>query len=146
MELTRERNDSLEIAAIYNDIGLYLREDSQYLKAKYYFQQSLSYDNDSSWMITRKITLAEIHGYLNEPDSALFLLDDVKSIVEASDDIEMQAIYYSALAEMETASKNYKAAFLNQKLYISCVDSVYRLQRKNSLAETEELYNYIKYQ
>ncbi len=59
-----------------------------------------------------------------------FLLDDVKSIVEASDDIEMQAIYYSALAEMETASKNYKAAFLNQKLYISCVDSVYRLQRK----------------
>lgn len=146
LELTRERNDSVEIAAIYNDIGLYLREDSQYPKAKYYFQQSLSFDNDSSRMITRKITLAEIHAYLNEPDSALFLLDDVKSIVEASDDIEMQAIYYSALAEMETASKNYKAAFLNQKLYISCVDSVYRLQRKNSLAETEQIYNYIKYQ
>lgn len=146
LELTRERNDSVEIAAIYNDIGLYLREDSQYPKAKYYFQQSLSFDNDSSWTTIQKITLAEIHAYLNEPDSALFLLDDVKSIVEASDDIEMQAIYYSALAEMETASKNYKAAFLNQKLYISCVDSVYRLQRKNSLAETEQIYNYIKYQ
>ncbi|WP_435530326.1 helix-turn-helix transcriptional regulator, partial [Parabacteroides goldsteinii] len=38
------------------------------------------------------------------------------------------------------------AAFPNEKLYISCVDSVYRLQRKNSLAETEQIYNYIKYQ
>lgn len=116
LELTRERNDSVEIAAIYNDIGLYLREDSQYPKAKYYFQQSLSFDNDSSWTTIQKITLAEIHAYLNETDSALFLLKDVKSVVEASEDIELQAIYYSALAETEAANRKYESAYLNQKL------------------------------
>ena len=146
LELTRERNDSVEIAAIYNDIGLYLREDSQYPKAKYYFQQSLSFDNDSSWTTIQKITLAEIHAYLNETDSALFLLKDVKSVVEASEDIELQAIYYSALAETEAANRKYESAYLNQKRYVTCVDSIYQLQRKSSLAETEQIYNYIKYQ
>lgn len=146
LEIAREQNDSVEMAAIYNDIGVYLKEDSLYLKSKCYLQQSLSLDSDSSWMITRKITLAEIHAYLNETDSALFLLDDVKSIVKISDDIGLQAIYYSALAEMEVSNKNFEAAFLNQKRYVTCVDSVYQLQRKSSLAETEQIYNYLKYQ
>lgn len=146
LEIAREQNDSVEMAAIYNDIGVYLKEDCQYIKAKCYLQQSLSLDSDSSWMITRKITLAEIHAYLNEADSALFLLDDVKSIVKISDDIGLQAIYYSALAEMEVSNKNFEAAFLNQKRYVTCVDSVYQLQRKISLAETEQIYNYLKYQ
>ena len=142
LELTRERNDSVEIAAIYNDIGLYLREDSQYPKAKYYFQQSLSFDNDSSWTTIQKITLAEIHAYLNETDSALFLLKDVKSVVEASEDIELQAIYYSALAETEAANRKYESAYLNQKRYVTCVDSIYQLQRKSSLAIPPKMYSF----
>lgn len=146
LDIAREQKDTIEMAAIYNDIGVYLKEDSLYLKSKCYLQQSLSLDSDSSWMITRKITLAEIHAYLNETDSALFLLDDVKSIVKISDDIGLQAIYYSALAEMEVSNKNFEAAFLNQKRYVTCVDSVYQLQRKSSLAETEQIYNYLKYQ
>lgn len=146
LELACAQNDSVEMAAIYNDIGLYLREDSQYPKAKYYLQQSLSFDNDSSRMTIRKIALAEIHANLNESDSAFLLLNEVKSRVEASEDIEFQAIYYSALAKMEAVNKNYKTAFLNQKRYVTCVDSVYQFQRKSSLAETERIYNYIRYQ
>ena len=42
LDIAREQNDSVEMAAIYNDIGVYLKEDSQYIKAKYYLQQSLS--------------------------------------------------------------------------------------------------------
>lgn len=146
LEIARERKDTMEMAAIYNDIGLYLREDGLYLKAKYYLQQSLFLENDSSWMATGKITLAKIHANLNESDSALFLLDEVRPVVDASDDIALQAIYYSARAEMEAANKNYETAFLNQKRYVTCVDSVYQLQRKSSLAETEQIYNYLKYQ
>ena len=146
LDIAREQKDTKEMAAIYNDIGVYLKEDSLYSKAKCYSQQSLSLDSDSSWMITRKITLAEIHAYLNETDSALFLMDDVKSTEKISDDIGLQAIYYSALAEMEVSNKNFEAAFLNQKRYVTCVDSVYQLQRKSSLAETEQIYNYLKYQ
>ncbi|WP_293709442.1 hypothetical protein [uncultured Parabacteroides sp.] len=146
LKIACERNDTIEMAAIYNDIGLYLREDSLYPKAKYYLLQSLSFNTDSSWMAIRKIALAEIYVYLSELDSARFLLDDVKSIVETSDDVELQAIYYSALAKTEASNKNYAAAYLNQKQYVICVDSVYQLQRKSSLAETEQVYNYMKYQ
>lgn len=51
-----------------------------------------------------------------------------------------------ALAETEATNRNYESAYLNQKRYVACVDSVYQLQRKSSLAETEQIYNYIKYQ
>lgn len=83
---------------------------------------------------------------MNESDSAQFLLKEVKSVVEASDDLELQAIYYLALAETEATNRNYESAYLNQKRYVACVDSVYQLQRKSSLVETEQIYNYIKYQ
>ncbi|MFR8357787.1 MAG: hypothetical protein ACLVEJ_20555 [Parabacteroides sp.] len=78
-----------------------MREDSQYPKAKCYLQRSLSLENDSSEMITRKIVLSEIYANLNEPDSAFLLLNEVKTMVEASNDIELEAIHYSALAETE---------------------------------------------
>lgn len=146
LELACEQNDTAAIAAIYNDMGLYLREDSLYPKAKYYLQRSLLFDNDSSWKMTRKIVLAEIHSNLNEPDSAFFLLNEVKPSVEASNDTELQSIYYLALAKTEAVNKDYEAAFLNQKRYITCVDSVYQFQRKSSLAEVEQIYNYIEYQ
>ena len=146
LEIAREQNDSVEMAAIYNDIGVYLKEDSQYIKAKYYLQQSLSLENDSSEMITRRIALAKIHAYLNDPDSAFFLLGGVKSVVEELDDIELRAVYYSTLAKTEAASKNYESAFFYQNRYVACVDSVYQLQRKGSLAEIEQIYNYLKYQ
>lgn len=146
LEIAHERKDTMKMAAIYNDIGLYLQEDSQYPKAKYYLQQSLSFANDSSEIITRKMDLAEIHAYLNEPDSAFFLLNEVRSAVEESDDIELRAVYYSALAKTEAANKNYESAFFYQNRYVTCVDSVYQLQRKGSLAEVEHIYNYIKYQ
>ncbi|WP_233564321.1 MULTISPECIES: tetratricopeptide repeat protein [Parabacteroides] len=146
LDIAREQKDTIEMAAIYNDIGVYLKEDSLYLKSKCYLQQSLSLDSDSSWMITRKITLAEIHAYLNETDSAFFLLDGMKSVVEELDDIELRAIYYSALAKTEAASKNYESASFYQNRYVACVDSVYQLQRKGSLAEIEQIYNYLKYQ
>lgn len=146
LEIACARRDTPEIVAIYNDIGLYLKEDSQYVKAKEHLQQSLLLNNDSSWQAIQKIALAEIHAYLNQPDSAFHLLNEVKSVVEASDDIELEAIYYSALAETEAGKTNYKTAFLNQKRYVLCVDTIYQLQRKNSLAETEQIYNYIRYQ
>ena len=146
LEIARERKDTMEMAAICNDIGLYLQEDSLYLKAKYYLQQSLSLENDGGWLITRKITLAGIYANLNEPDSALFLLKDIKLMVETSDDIDLLVIYYAVLAEVEAANKKYKAAYLNQQQYVTCVDSIYQFQRKSSLAETEQIYNYLKYQ
>ena len=146
LDIAREQKDTIEMAAIYNDIGLYLREDSMFSKAKYYLQQSLSLESDSNWMVHQKTTLAEIYANLRESDSALFLLNGVKYAVEASNDIGLQAIYYSALAETEAVNKNYEAAFLNQKRYVTCVDSVYQFQRKSSLAETERVYNYIRYQ
>lgn len=146
LEIACAQRDTPKIAAIYNDIGLYLKEDSQYVKAKEHLQQSLSLNNDSSWQAIQKIALAEIHTRLNQPDSAFHLLKEVKSVVEVSDDIELEAIYYSALAETEAGKTNYKAAFLNQKRYVLCVDTIYQLQRKNSLAETEQIYNYIRYQ
>lgn len=145
LDIAREQKDTIEMAAIYNDIGVYLKEDSQYIKAKCYLQQSLSLENDSSEMITRKIVLSEIYANLNEPDSAFLLLNEVKTMVEASNDIELEAIHYSALAETEAVNRNYEAAFLNQKRYVTCVDSIYQLQRKSSLAETERIYNYIRY-
>ena len=145
LDIAREQKDTIEMAAIYNDIGVYLREDSQYPKAKCYLQRSLSLENDSSEMITRKIVLSEIYANLNEPDSAFLLLNEVKTMVEASNDIELEAIHYSALAETEAVNRNYEAAFLNQKRYVTCVDSIYQLQRKSSLAETERIYNYIRY-
>ena len=146
LEIARKRKDTMEMAAICNDIGLYLQEDSQYPKAKYYLQQSLSFGNDSDGMITRKMALAKNYAYLNEPDSAFLLLNEVKSVVEELDDIELRAVYYSALAKTEAASKNYESAFFYQNRYVACVDSVYQLQRKSSLAEVEQIYNYIKYQ
>lgn len=142
----REQKDTTEMSAIYNDIGLYLREDSQFVKAKNYLQLSLSLSDDSSRMIIQKTILAEIHANLNEPDSALSLLNEMKSIVEASDDLGLQAIYYSALAETNAANRNYETAFINQKRYVTCVDSIYQLQRRNSLAETIQIYNYVSYQ
>lgn len=145
LDIAREQKDTIEMAAIYNDIGVYLKEDSQYIKAKCYLQQSLSLENDSSEVITRKIVLSEIYANLNEPDSAFLLLNEVKTMVEASNDIELEAIHYSALAETEAVNRNYEAAFLNQKRYVTCVDSIYQLQRKSSLAETERIYNYIRY-
>lgn len=145
LDIAREQKDTIEMAAIYNDIGVYLKEDSQYPKAKCYLQRSLSLENDSSEMITRKIVLSEIYANLNEPDSAFLLLNEVKTMVEASNDIELEAIHYSALAETEAVNRNYEAAFLNQKRYVTCVDSIYQLQRKSSLAETERIYNYIRY-
>lgn len=146
LELARERKDTMEMAAICNDMGLYLQEDSQYLEAKCYLQQSLLFGNDSSGMITRKMALAKIHIYLNEPDSAFLLLNEVKFVVEASGDIELRAVYYSVLAKTEAASKNYELAFFYQNRYVACVDSVYQFQRKSSLAEVEQTYNYIRYQ
>lgn len=146
LEIARERKDTMEMAAICNDIGLYLQEDSQYPKAKCYLQQSLSLENDGDWLITRKITLAGIYANLNDPDSALFLLKEVKSMLETSEDIDLRVIYYAAMAETEAANRNYESAYLNQKRYVACVDSVYQLQRKSSLAEVEQIYNYIKYQ
>lgn len=145
LDIAREQKDTIEMAAIYNDIGVYLKEDSQYSKATCYLQRSLSLENDSSEMITRKIVLSEIYANLNEPDSAFLLLNEVKTMVEASNDIELEAIHYSALAETEAVNRNYEAAFLNQKRYVTCVDSIYQLQRKSSLAETERIYNYIRY-
>lgn len=145
LDIAREQKDTIEMAAIYNDIGVYLKEDSQYPKAKCYLQRSLSLENDSSEMITRKIVLSEIYANLNEPDSAFLLLNEVKTMVEASNDIELEAIHYSALAETEAVNRNYEAAFFNQKRYVTCVDSIYQLQRKSSLAETERIYNYIRY-
>lgn len=141
-----EHKDTVGMAAIYNDIGLYLKEDSQYPKAKYCLQLSLSMETDSSWMINQKTTLAEIHANMNELDSAFFLLKEVRSVVEASNDIRLQAVYYSALAETEAANKNFEVAYLNQKRYVTCVDSIYQFLRKSSLAETEQIYNYIRYQ
>lgn len=146
LEIARECKDTMEMAAICNDIGLYLHEDSQYPKAKCYLQQSLSLENDGDWLITRKITLAKIYAYLNDPDSSFLLLNEVKSVVEELDDIELRAVYYSALAKTEAASKNYESAFFYQNRYVACVDSVYQLQRKSSLAEVEQIYNYLKYQ
>lgn len=114
LEIARERKDTMEMAAICNDIGLYLHEDSQYPKAKCYLQQSLSLENDGDWLITRKITLAKIYAYLNDPDSSFLLLNEVKSVVEELDDIELRAVYYSALAKTEAASKNYESAFFTR--------------------------------
>lgn len=37
LDIAREQKDTIEMAAIYNDIGVYLREDSQYPKAKCLF-------------------------------------------------------------------------------------------------------------
>lgn len=146
LELAHEQNDTVEIIAIYNDIGLYLQEDSQYLKAKDYLQLSLSLERDSNWMIVQKIALAKNYAYLNESDSAILLLNAVKSIVETSNDVELRAIYYKALAEMEATTENYESSFFYQKKYITCVDSVYQLQRKSSLAEAEQIYNYLRFQ
>lgn len=146
LELAYERKDTMEMAAICNDMGLYLQEDSQYPEAKCYLQQSLLFGNDSSGMITRKMALAKIYAYLNDPDSSFLLLNEVKSVVEELDDIELRAVYYSALAKTEAASKNYESAFFYQNRYVACVDSVYQLQRKSSLAEVEQIYNYLKYQ
>ena len=87
LDIAREQKDTIEMAAIYNDIGLYLREDSMFSKAKYYLQQSLSLESDSNWMVHQKTTLAEIYANLRESDSALFLLNGVKYAVEASNDI-----------------------------------------------------------
>lgn len=146
LEIAHEQNDTVEIIAIYNDIGLYLQEDSQYLKAKDYLQLSLSLERDSNWMIVQKIALAKNYAYLNESDSAILLLNAVKSIVETSNDVELRAIYYKALAEMEATTENYESSFFYQKKYITCVDSVYQLQRKSSLAEAEQIYNYLRFQ
>lgn len=146
LDVAIECQDTMAIAAIYNDLGLYLKEDGQFLKAKEYLLRSLAIEDDSCWMIIRKITLADIYTYLNRKDSTILLLNEVRPAIEASKDIELHAIYYSALAKMEASNKNYKEAFLNQKQYVTCVDSVYQLHRKNSLAETERIYNYIKYQ
>lgn len=146
LEIAREQNDTVEIIAIYNDIGLYLQEDNQYLKAKDYLQLSLSLERDSDWMIVQKIALAKNYAYLNESDSAILLLNEVKSIVETSNDVELRAIYYKALAEMEATTENYESSFFYQKKYITCVDSVYQLQRKSSLAEAEQIYNYLRFQ
>lgn len=146
LEIAHEQNDTVEIIAIYNDIGLYLQEDSQYLKAKDYLQLSLSLERDSNWMIVQKIALAKNYAYLNESDSAILLLNEVKSIVETSNDVELRAIYYKALAEMEATTENYESSFFYQKKYITCVDSVYQLQRKSSLAEAEQIYNYLRFQ
>ena len=97
-------------------------------------------------MIVQKIALAKNYAYLNESDSAILLLNAVKSIVETSNDVELRAIYYKALAEMEATTENYESSFFYQKKYITCVDSVYQLQRKSSLAEAEQIYNYLRFQ
>lgn len=146
LTIAREQKDTIEMATIYNDIGLYLAEDSQYVEAKSFFQKALFFEHDSSRNVIQKISLAEIYANLDIPDSAFFLLKEVKPVVEISNDIGLQTIYHVALAETEAANKNYKAAFLNQKQYVTYVDSIYQLQRKSSLAETEQIYNYIKYQ
>lgn len=144
-EVACKQKDTLSMAAIYNDLAVYLRVDSQYQEAKFFLNQAVLLEKDSNVMTIQKISMAEIYAYLHESDSAYILLEEVKKEVEESDDIELLAIYYYSLSKASFFDKNYELAFHYQEKYITCVDSVYQLQRKNSLAEIEQMYNYVRY-
>lgn len=143
-DMVKNLGDTMKIASIANSMSIYLHEDSQSVEAKKFQLLSLSLQKDSSMIPIQKISLADIYIGLHMPDSAALLLAEIKSEVYDSEDIELEAIYYSAWADLEAMKKNHETALTYYREYATCLDSIYQKQRKSSLAETEQMYNYVR--
>ena len=135
--------DTIQITNTLNDLSLFLLKNNQYEEAKTYMLKSMDICPDNISLF-QYIILADIYLKTNQTDSAVDILKQQEAMFSKTNDIEIKTIFFKTLSKIEEKRKNFSTSLQYHKLYVSYLDSVYRVKRNNSLAEVEQKFNYIK--
>ena len=141
LSLAKQNNDSIEIAGIIQNYGVYYRESQNNKEAKAYFYHALSYANDN--VIKAKIyyNLGEVYHGDNKRDSSEICINLSLKLLDESKNYFMKANIYKLISTIEQDKKNFQKALEYHQLFSENMKLGLKGKDKSALLDVQKKYN-----
>ena len=146
LELAEELDNYESIILISQNLNVAYTRDKEYDKAEFYLRQSFNLNRDSTNLPRYYLNFANLYRGVNNPDSVLWYIDQLKLVVDSAEDDYYKFSVYKYLSEWEKENSNFDAAFSYQTQQMNTLIRIMNERGKESVYAANKKYDYEKVQ
>ncbi|MEC5144456.1 Histidine kinase domain-containing protein [Chitinophaga sp. 180180018-2] len=138
-----ELNDQRGLAYTYENMGIVSMLRHRYEDALHFHQLSAAaYRNDGNLpgIVKSSLNLAEIQTLLGDLNGAQVNLDQAKHLNDSLGNVKNEMIYYKIRYELDSARRDYPAAFNSFKEYSSRNMDFFNAEKSRQISRSQEKY------
>ncbi|MBO9731052.1 MAG: tetratricopeptide repeat-containing sensor histidine kinase [Chitinophaga sp.] len=138
-----ELNDQRGLAYTYENMGIIAMVTERYTDALRFHQLSSSYYKEAGnlpGVVKANLNLAEVQIMLGDVKNADKNLDNAKALNDKLGNAKNELIYYKIRYELDSARKDYAAAFADYKAYSNRNIDFFNAEKGRQISRSEEKY------